>query len=331
MGKYYGTGGKRRGSVGNETYAIVKGNNVVKAKIIQVNDAKTPDQLEQRSKLQNAVKAYQNIGSDFLKRCFEDKKQKQSTYNTFISHNAKIAQPFFKKYSDDKNIIGIGSFETSYGSLPVLPIKKTADIVVSEKNYKYFGIELNNEIEDDATVAAVSTILISKYNITEGSLLNAVAIYNEGVKFKDDNNDPLELGLVYSIKKATNNFVISKSDNAKVTAKGFKIVKTNDMKYLVILKENSDTEIAEGCIYETNNDEIQSLGYCSYFISLKQGTKILVSSSRSQSNKGLEALINKINDNPRLFKGWLATAMKVLIIVSYGVKKIIEIIHDWPI
>lgn len=331
MGKYYGTGGKRRGSVGNETYAIVKGNNVVKAKIIQVNDAKTPDQLEQRSKLNNAVKAYQNIGSDFLKRCFEDKKQKQSTYNAFISHNAKIAQPFFKKYTNDKNIIGIGSFETSYGSLPVLPIAKTADITVEEKTYKYFGIELNNSIDDDATVAQVSEVLINKYNITEGSLLNAVSIYNEGVKFKNDNNDPLELGLIYSIKKATNNFVLNKSDDAKVTAKGFKIVKTNDMKYLVMLKENSNSEIAEGCIYETSNEDIKSLGYCSYFISLKQGTRILVSSSRSQSNKGLESLINKIIENPVLFKGWLATAMKILIIASYGVKKIIEIIHDWPI
>ena len=331
MGKYYGTGGKRRGSVGNETYAIVKGNNVVKSKIIQVNDAKTPDQIEQRSKLQNAVKAYQNIGSDFLKRCFEDKKQKQSTYNAFVSHNAKIAQPFFKKYSDDKNIIGIGSFETSYGSLPVLPIAKTADITVDESTYKYFGIELTNDISDDATIGEVSTVLINKYGLTEGSLINGVSMYNEGVKFKDDNNDPLELGLVYSVKKALNNFIVNKSEAAKITTKGFKIVKTNDMKYLVLLKENSNTEVAEGCIYETANDAIKSIGYCSYFVSLKQGTKILVSSSRTQSNKGLEDLINKINANPALLRGWLATAMKILIIVSYGVKKIIDIIHDWPI
>lgn len=331
MGKYYGTGGKRRGSVGNETYAIVKGNNVVKAKIIQVNDAKTPDQLEQRSKLQNAVKAYQNIGSDFLKRCFEDKKQKQSTYNAFVSHNAKIAQPFFKKYSDDKNIIGIGNFETSYGSLPVLPIAKTADITIEEKTYKFFGIELNNSIDDDATVAQVSTVLINKYHLTEGSLLNAVSIYNEGVKFKNDNNDPLELGLVYTIKKSLNNFVLNTSNEDKITTKGFKIFKTNDMKYLVMLQENSNSDAAEGCIYETSNENIASIGYCSYFISLKQGTRILVSTSRSKANKGLESLINKIIENPVLLRGWLATAMKILIIVSYGVKKVIDIIHDWPI
>ena len=45
MAKYYGIGGKRKGSVGNETYAINRGENIVKSKIIQVNDAKTPEQV----------------------------------------------------------------------------------------------------------------------------------------------------------------------------------------------------------------------------------------------------------------------------------------------
>ena len=183
MAKYYGIGGKRRGSVGNETYAINRGENIVKSKIIQVNDAKTPEQVEQRSKLQNAVKAYQNMTSAFLKKCFEDKKQRQSTYNAFVSHNAKMAQPFFKKYSDDKNIIGIGKFQVSYGSLQNLPIVKTADIVVSEKNFKYYAIELNNEIADDANVGAVSTLLMTKYGIKAGSILNGISIYNSGVSY----------------------------------------------------------------------------------------------------------------------------------------------------
>lgn len=331
MAKYYGIGGRRVGSVGNETYALVKGNNVVKAKIIHVNDAKTSEQIEQRSKMQNAVKAFQNIGTDFLTKCFENKKQKQSTYNAFVSLNAKSAEPFFKKYSDNQNIIGIGTFTVSKGSLSILPIAKTADITVNEKTYKYFGIELNNEIADDANVGAVSTLLISKYNLSEGSLINAVSIYNEGVAFKNDVNDPITLGLVYGLKRAKNNFILNKTNEETLASKGFKIVKTNDMKYLVILQENSLTEVAEGCIYETSNEEIKSLGYCTYFVSQKAGTKVLVSTSVSQSNKALENLINLINANPQNFRGWLSTAMKILIIASYGIKKIIEIIRDWPI
>lgn len=332
MAKYYGIGGKRKGSVGNETYAINRGENIVKSKIIQVNDAKTPEQVEQRSKLQNAVKAYQNMTPDFLKKCFEDKKQRQSTYNAFVSHNAKRSQPFFKKYSDDKNIIGIGKFQVSYGSLQNLPVVKTADITVEEKTYKYFAIELNNEIEDDANVGAVSTLLINKYGIKPGSILNGISVYNLGVSYKaEDANNPISLADTYSVKRAKNNFIINESSKETLASKGFKIVKTNDMKYLVLLEENSVVNIAEGCIYETTNEDFQNLGYCAYFVSLKLGTKILVSSSVTNTNKHLDYLIAKINENPQMLRGWLSTLMKIAIVTSYGIKKVIEIIKDWPI
>ena len=332
MAKYYGIGGKRKGSVGNETYAINRGENIVKSKIIQVNDAKTPEQVEQRSKLQNAVKAYQNMSSEFLKKCFEDKKQRQSTYNAFVSHNAKMAQPFFKKYSDDKNIIGIGKFQVSYGSLQNLPVVKTADITVAEKTFKYFAIELNNEIADDANVGAVSDVLIKKYGIKSGSLLNGISIYNLGVSYNDqDDNNPISLADVYTVKKAKNNFILNASSEETLASKGFKIVKTDNMKYLVLLEENSAVNVAEGCIYETTNENFQNLGYCAYFVSLKQGTKILVSSSVTNTNKHLDELIAKINENPQMFRGWLSTLMKIAIVTSYGIKKVIEIIRDWPI
>ena len=332
MAKYYGIGGKRKGSVGNETYAINRGENIVKSKIIQVNDAKTPEQVEQRSKLQNAVKAYQNMTPDFLKKCFEDKKQKQSTYNAFVSHNAKMAQPFFKKYSNDKNVIGIGKFQVSYGSLKDLPIAKTADITVNDKKYKYFGIELNNNIADDANVGAVSALLTEKYQIKSGSLINAVSIYNTGVSYNANNeNDPITFGDTHSVKRAKQNFIINSSSEETLASKGFKIVKTDEMKYLVMLEENSAVNVAEGCIYETDNEAFNALGYCAYFVSLKEGTKIMVSNSVTNPNKHLEDLIAKINENPQMLRGWLSTIMKIAIITSYGIKKVIEIIRDWPI
>ena len=268
----------------------------------------------------------------FLKKCFEDKKQRQSTYNAFVSHKARMAQPFFKKYSDDKNIIGIGKFQVSYGSLQNLPVAKTADITYNEKKYKYFAIELNNDIADDANVGAVSQVLINKYGIKSGSLLNGVSIYNTGVSFNEnDDNNPITLADTYSVKKAKQNFIINASSTDTLASKGFKIVKTDEMKYLVLLEENSAVNVAEGCIYETDNDLINALGYCAYFVSLKESTKIMVSSSITNSNKHLEDLIAKINENPQMLRGWLSTAMKILIVTSYGIKKVIEIIRDWPI
>lgn len=331
MAKYFGIGGRRVGSVGNETYALVKGNNVVKAKIIHVNDAKTPDQIEQRSKMQNAVKAFQNIGTEFLSKCFENKRQKQSTYNAFVSLNAKSAEPFFKKYSDNQNIIGIGNFTVSKGSLSTLPVIKSEEVTISEKKYVFYGIDLGADIDANANIGGLSTTLINKYNLKEGSLINAVSIFNEGVAFKNDVNDPITLSLVYGIKKAKNNFILSKTSTDTLASKGFKIIPGENSKYLVMLQENSAENPAEGCIYTTDNAEIKALGYCAYFVSQKTGNKVLVSTSTSNANKELEDLINLINADPQRLRGWLTTAMKILIVTSYGIKKIIEIIRDWPI
>ena len=331
MAKYYGIGGKRKGSVGNETYSILRGENIVKGKVIQVNDAKTPEQLEQRSKLQNAVKGYQNIGASFLKKCFEFKKQRQSTYNAFVSVNARICEPFFKKYSDNKNIIGIGNFEVSNGSLPILPIVKSVEVTIEDKAYVFYGVEVDKGLSGDSSVADVTASLKNLYHLTDGMVLNAVSINNEGVHFKDDNEDPLNLDETYRVEKATQNFVLKEDDNTNIKAKGFTIVGTNDNKYLVILAENSEVDFAKGCVYTSAAEGFNSLGYCSYFVSNKNNNKILVSTAKTKANKGLEDLIAKIEANPIFANGWLSTAMKILIVTSYGIKKVIEIIRDWPI
>lgn len=331
MAKYYGIGGKRKGSVGNETYSILRGENIVKGKVIQVNDAKTPEQLEQRSKLQNSVKAYQNIGASFLKKCFEFKKPRQSTYNAFVSVNAKLAEPFFKKYSDNKNVIGIGNFEVSNGSLPVFPIVKTGEITIDGKSYVFHGVEVDKNLSAESSVGAVSESLKTLYHLTDGMIVNAVSINNEGVHYKNDNEDPLTLDEVYRVEKATQNFVIKSEDNDNIKTKGFTIVGGENNKYLVILAENSETDFAKGCVYTSAADGFNNIGYCSYFVSNKNNNKILVSTAKTKANKGLEDLIAKIEANPVYANGWLSTAMKILIITSYGVKKVIEIIRDWPI
>ena len=61
------------------------------------------------------------------------------------------------------------------------------------------------------------------------------------------------------------------------------------------------------------------------------------SSDNSEGRKALNHLfliyktIAKINENPQLLRGWLTTLMKIAIITSYGIKKVLEIIRDWPI
>lgn len=332
MAKYYGIGGKRIGSVGNETYTIVKGNNIVKSKVINVNDARTPEQIEQRSKMQNAVKIYQQIGAAFLKKCFEFKKPKQSTYNAFVSANVKHAEPFYKKFSKDKNIIGIGNFVVSEGSLPVIPVVHSPELTIEEKKYTYSGIAVDKALTAASTVGDVSASLKQLYNLKEGDFINGVAIYNYNVASNDDEQDPLILTEPYYIKKSTKNFIIKAQDDTAITAKGFTIVGNENNKYLVILEDNQlAPTVCKGCIYTTDQAAEQFLGFAAYFVSKKENGKILVSTGRASNSKQMEDLIQLINQNPELYGGWLSTVMKVLIITSYGIKKVIEIIRDWPI
>lgn len=331
MAKYYGIGGKRIGSVGNETYSILKGENIVKGKIIHINDAKTPEQIEQRSKLQNAVKSYKQIGPDFMRKCFEFKKQRQSTYNAFVSANTRLAKPFFKNYSDDANIIGLGNIQISNGSLPKLPVATSGNIVINEITYTFYGIKVNNALSNESTVGEVSTDLINTYHLQEGMFLNGVGIYNEGVQFNPASaQNPLTLAEQYIVSKDKQNFELNKTDNTVITEKGFGIVGAEDNKHLIILKEFSNEAPSEACA-KTTSAGGQCLGYCAYFLSQKVGGKIRVSSSYVRVNAALAALFTKIEENPVRMNGWLATAMKILIITSYGIKKVIEIIRDWPI
>lgn len=332
MAKYYGIGGKRVGSVGNETYTIVKGNNIVKSKVINVNDARTPEQIEQRSKMQNAVKIYQQIGAAFLKKCFEFKKPKQSTYNAFVSANVKHAEPFYKKFSKDKNILGIGNFVVSEGSLPVIPVVKSPELTIEEKKYTYMGIAVDKALTAASTVGDVSASLKQLYNLKEGDFINGVAIHNFNVASNDDEQNPLILTEPYYVEKSTKNFIIKAQDNDAITTKGFTIVGNENNKYLVILDDNQlAPKVAKGCVYTSDQADSTVLGFAAYFVSKKENGKILVSTGRASNSKQMEDLIQLINQNPELYGGWLSTAMKIFIITSYGIKKIIEIIRDWPI
>lgn len=331
MAKYFGIGGKRIGSVGNETYSMVKSNNVVKSKIIHVNDAKTPAQVEQRSKMENAVKAFQNLTPAFENKCFEFKKQRQSSYNAFISLNAKLACPFYKKYSADKNIIGIGNFEISNGSLNVLPVVKTGEVTLNEKKYTFFGIKVKDDINDNATVAQLTTSLSELYNMQVGDILNGAGVFNEGVSVVKDEKEPLSLDTIYYIDNAKQNLELSNNDDTEITEKGFTIVKDADNhKFVVLLAENSE-DIHPSCIYKTDAFVKACIGYCGYFYSRISNGKVLVSTSFTHATESLEQLIELINANPMMKNGWATTAMKVLIVLSYGIKKVIEIINDWPI
>ena len=325
----YGLSDKRSGRVGDLVFSLTSAGNVVKEKTIKVNDAKTIGQVEQRSKMANIVKALRDLGPAFVKRCFEKKNKAASYSNAFVSENilGHHVCPFFKKYSDDPNIIGVGQFVLSKGTLPAVPV-----VEFTSNDVTYYGIKLKDTTDAtaNATVGQISTALTELYPTVFriGYYVNAISLYNTGVSYKNDDEDPVTVDPQHVIEKSRGNFIINKTSNKKINDEGFCTVKdAQNHVYLTLCKSRYDNTISNG-VKKTG----AVLGYCGFIIAMKNGSRVKVSTCQANVSEGLASLIAKINNNPvTLSNGWLSTVMKILIVLSYGIKKTVEIIKDFPI
>lgn len=120
MAIYSGISGKRRGSVGNETYTITRGQNIVRSKVIETTNPRTKSQMTQRASFASAVRLYQLATQSFFKFAFEDKKERESDYNAFMRHNISrgaIVPPV--NTTDVPDYPCLGDWEWTNGRLPI--------------------------------------------------------------------------------------------------------------------------------------------------------------------------------------------------------------------
>ena len=102
MAIYSGTSGRRRGSVGNETYTITRGQNIVKEKVLQPLNPRTQRQQTQRAKFASAVDFYKFATRNFFKFAYEDKTSRESDYNAFMRWNTGLGIIFPRPESEIK-------------------------------------------------------------------------------------------------------------------------------------------------------------------------------------------------------------------------------------
>ena len=102
MAIYSGTSGRRRGSVGNETYTITRGQNIVKEKVLQPLNPRTERQQTQRAKFASAVDFYKFATRNFFKFAYEDKGSKESDYNAYMRWNTGLGIIFPRPESEIK-------------------------------------------------------------------------------------------------------------------------------------------------------------------------------------------------------------------------------------
>lgn len=109
--------GQVRGSVGDVTFNVLKGQQVSRARNRQPANPKTMLQQAQRSLLANMTKYYKRATKNFYKFAFEDKLRRESDYNAFARHNIMEGAFITKENYDNSAWPALGEFMISNGSL----------------------------------------------------------------------------------------------------------------------------------------------------------------------------------------------------------------------
>ena len=109
--------GRARGSVGDVTFQVLKGQQISKARNRQPANPRTTKQMTQRSLFVDAVKFYTRGTQNLFKFAFEGKKQTESDFNAFMRVNAKLGVNLSPEAFNDFTYPALGNWIMTQGSL----------------------------------------------------------------------------------------------------------------------------------------------------------------------------------------------------------------------
>lgn len=234
MAKFHGLGGIRRGSVGNETYYIHKGQNIVKRKNEYYHNPRSVKQQLNRAKMKGCSCLVKMIPLEFLKNTFADKKIIESEYNCFFRHNIPTVAPMIKEESDIPNVPGCSiNVQISHGTIPTLNsamLNTSHDQILDLKG----GILLPDNT-NVTTVAQISNVLLQFYpQLKNNDYINTfIYIANRAMA-----SGPTYYGSLWSFIDEGDYvqpffgrrcFKIDTSNNEPISNYGFKIYTNEDM------------------------------------------------------------------------------------------------------
>lgn len=182
MAVYSGISGKRRGSVGNETYTITRGQNIVRAKVIETTNPRTRSQMLQRASFASAVRLYQLATQSFFRFAFEDKKERESDYNAFMRHNISrgaVVPPV--NTTDVPDYPCLGDWEWTNGRLP---LSYTAAFGGTNGNFFLQTIvKVNGDYSSSqpATMGELATLLAEKGVFALGDIITIPVMWYEAI------------------------------------------------------------------------------------------------------------------------------------------------------
>lgn len=182
MAVYSGISGKRRGSVGNETYTITRGQNIVRAKVIETTNPRTRSQMLQRASFASAVRLYQLATQSFFRFAFEDKKERESDYNAFMRHNISrgaVVPPV--NTTDVPDYPCLGDWEWTNGRLP---LSVTSRFLGASGQYNFSSVlEIAGDYSSSAptTLGELATLLAEKGLFALGDIVTIPVMFYQAI------------------------------------------------------------------------------------------------------------------------------------------------------
>ena len=146
----------------------LKGQTLARELAPAVSNPRTPAQMDNRVRLQNVVSVYR-ANRAWMAGAFENKKERESDYNAFVSANLSTSQVAFTKAQAAAGAAVAAPYQISSGSLGSIEQQVTNSVLVTNL---YLG---NMDITPATTVGEFATALIANNNnIVQGMQLSLI-------------------------------------------------------------------------------------------------------------------------------------------------------------
>lgn len=179
--------GMARGSVGDVTFARVKGQQVGRARNRRPNNPRTQSQMTQRSSFMSAVKFFAKGRQNYFTFAFEGKKANESDYNAFMRLNSKKGYQMTKEIYDNPNYPAVGEWQLSQGSLKDIPTAWQSATV----NFAAMLGVTTSTLPTALTLGEVSQKLIATGEYMSGDVLTFGQIITDSVV--EEGSDPMPI------------------------------------------------------------------------------------------------------------------------------------------
>lgn len=195
MAKGNGIIGKVSGSVGNLTFSIREGEQIMSGRVTKVRNPRTEAQVRQRIKFPNLVAMYRAFHG-LLNECFERKRRNRyaraaNNFNRFVSINLYSRPVFLTRSESAAGFCIAAPYQVSEGSLPSIETLGTGTDT-------YTDIALGElEITDETTVAQFSMAVVQNNSLYEYG--DAIAYLSALQTVQVDTGTPQVISNLYKV------------------------------------------------------------------------------------------------------------------------------------